>query len=125
MTTTLELQRRSLDTEADETREIELGRVDVVELGGVHFGRAIFEPGWSWSRCVKPIAQTESCEFPHAMYITQGSLHVRMDDGTELDINAGDVAIIPPGHDAWVTSEVACVGYDVGDEDADYATPPR
>jgi len=27
---------------------------------------------------------------------------VVMDDGTEADCKAGDVALVPPGHDAWV-----------------------
>jgi class 3 adenylate cyclase len=30
-----------------------------------------------------------------------------MDDGTELDIQAGDVHEIPPGHDAWVVGDEA------------------
>src|SRR4029078_4936575 len=30
-----------------------------------------------------------------------GHLHVLMEDGTELDIVAGDAYEIPPGHDAW------------------------
>ena len=46
-----------------------------------------------------------------------------MDDGTELDVTAGDVAVIAPGHDAWVTGNEACVMYDFGGEDGDYAKP--
>jgi uncharacterized protein YjlB len=29
-------------------------------------------------------------------------LMVRMDDGTELECRAGDVSLLPSGHDAWV-----------------------
>ena len=46
----------------DETRKFDLGKVDIVSLGGTTFGRAVFEPGWRWSTCVKPIAKTASCE---------------------------------------------------------------
>jgi hypothetical protein len=30
-------------------------------LGDVTLGRGTFEPGWQWSKDVKPIAGTESC----------------------------------------------------------------
>jgi len=28
-----------------------------------------------------------------------------MDDGTEMEFGAGDVAIMQPGHDAWVVGD--------------------
>ena len=28
-----------------------------------------------------------------------------MDDGTEVDLKAGDVSSLPPGHDAWVVGQ--------------------
>jgi hypothetical protein len=108
----------------DEVRTFPKGRLEMVWIDGVLFGRAVFEPGWRWSTSVKPIAGTESCEFPHRSYIHSGSLHIRMDDGTELDAGPGDVFVIGPGHDAWVTSDEPCVMYDCGGEDADYAKPP-
>lgn len=105
----------------DEVREFPNGRMDIVEVAGVTFGRAVFEPGWKWSESVKPIAGTESCEFPHAGYVESGTLHVRMEDGTDLEVTEGDVVVIGPGHDAWVVGDEPCVMYDFGDEDADYA----
>jgi len=35
-----------------------------------------------------------------------GHLHVVMEDGTELDIVAGDAYEIPPGHHGWVVGDV-------------------
>jgi uncharacterized cupin superfamily protein len=35
-----------------------------------------------------------------------GTLHVEMDDGTELELHEGDVFVISPGHDAWVVGDV-------------------
>jgi hypothetical protein len=125
MTTITGAVKRSLDTEADESRVLDRTRIDFLSLGGFQFARAVFQPGWRWSTCVKPVAQTDSCEFPHAMYIAQGTLHVRMDDGTELDLAPGDVTVIAPGHDAWVTSDVDFVCYDVSDLDTEYGTPPN
>lgn len=107
----------------DEVREFPNGRMEIVTLGGVVFGRAVFEPGWKWSESVKPIAGTESCEFPHQGYVESGSLHIAMDDGTSLDVTAGDVVVIAPGHDAWTVGDEPCVMYDFGTEDADYAKP--
>jgi quercetin dioxygenase-like cupin family protein len=86
----------------DETRTFEKGKIDLVKVGGTTIGRAVFQPGWRWSTHVKPIAKTKSCEAPHLQYTVSGTLHVLMDDGTERDIKAGEVALIPPGHDGWV-----------------------
>jgi uncharacterized protein YjlB len=47
-------------------------------------------------------------------------MKVDMDDGSEFEIKAGDVAAIPPGHDAEVTGSDACVMVDFG-EIGDYA----
>jgi len=41
-----------------------------------------FKLGWSWEKCVKPIAKTNSCQAPHTQYIS-GRMKVVMDDGTE------------------------------------------
>jgi hypothetical protein len=35
-----------------------------------------------------------------------------MADGTEFDFAAGDVGVIPPGHDAWVVGDQPYVGID-------------
>ena len=115
--------KRSID-DPTEVREFDKGRLELVELGDLVFGRAVFEPGWRWSESVKPIAGTDSCEFPHQGFVASGSMHVLMDDGAEIDAVAGDVIVIPPGHDAWVTSDEPCVVYDFGGDDADYAKPP-
>ena len=62
-------------------------------------------PGWRWSEVVKPVVDTPSCVNRHLGYVIAGHLHVLMDDGTELDIVAGDAYEIPPGHDAWVVGD--------------------
>ncbi len=122
MTTTTAATKKSIEA-PDEVREFDKGRIEFVTIGETTFARATFQPGWSWSKCVKPIVGTESCELPHASYVAAGSLHVRMDDGRELELNAGDLFVVGPGHDACVTSDVPCVMYDFANEDADYAKP--
>jgi mannose-6-phosphate isomerase-like protein (cupin superfamily) len=110
MTTTM--QKRNMGT-PDETRMFSKGKVQLVTLEGVTFGLATFEPGWKWSTSVKPIAQTASCEAPHTAYHLSGTLHVVMDDGTETEFGPGDIAIIPPGHDAWVVGNEPVVCLDI------------
>jgi hypothetical protein len=86
----------------DEVRTFPKGKVELIKIGGAMIGRATFEPGWKWSTSVKPLAKTKSCEAPHFQYQLSGTLHIVMDDGTEFDSRAGDVTLLPVGHDAWV-----------------------
>jgi hypothetical protein len=105
----------------DETRPFEgKGKADVLNIAGKTIGKAVFEPGWKWSENVKPIAGTDSCQVSHLGYCISGGMTVHMDDGTELEIGPGDVFAIPPGHDAEVTGQEACVSLDFG-EFGDYA----
>ncbi|HLM10257.1 MAG TPA: cupin domain-containing protein [Thermoleophilaceae bacterium] len=105
----------------DETRPFEgKGKADVVQIGGQTVGRGVFEPGWRWSENVKPIAGTESCQVSHLGYCMSGRMKLYMDDGSEFEVGPGDVAAIPPGHDAEVIGDEACVFVDFG-EFGDYA----
>ena len=96
----------------DEVREFPKGRLELIKIGGATIGRGIFEPGWKWSNSVKPIAKTNSCEAPHFQYHVSGILHIVMDDGTEFDCKAGDVSLLPPGHDAWTVGDEPAVVID-------------
>lgn len=97
-------QAKSFDS-PEETRPFDKGKVELVEIAGNKVGRATFEPGWKWSEAVKPIVGTDSCQVAHVGYAIAGRLHVVMDDGTEVDISAGDAYEIAPGHDAWVEGD--------------------
>lgn len=105
--------RMSLN-EPEETRPFEegKGKVDLVNVEGGAIGRAIFEPGWQWSKHVKPIAKTDSCQVAHRGYILSGRLKVVMNDGEENEFAAGDYMFVPPGHDAWTMGDEACVVID-------------
>ena len=95
------IERKSFNV-PDEVRTFEKGRVELTTVDGVSIGRATFEPGWKWSTCLKPIAKTDTCLAAHFGCQISGTLVTRMDDGTETKSPAGDVFLIPPGHDAWV-----------------------
>ncbi|MBT2523891.1 cupin domain-containing protein [Streptomyces sp. ISL-99] len=109
---------------ADETRPFEddKGRLDLLTTDRGPVGRAVFEPGWQWSKHVKPIAGTESCQASHVGYVVSGRMKIVMDDGESGEAGPGDFISIAPGHDAWVLGDEPCVTLDwVGF--GDYATP--
>ena len=102
--------RMSFDS-PEETRPFEggTGQLDLVNIKEGAVGRATFQPGWKWSEHIKPIAQTNSCQAAHSAYFVSGRMKVVSDDGEEMEYGPGDLAVIPPGHDAWVVGGEPCV----------------
>ena len=109
---TATIEKKNLKS-PDEVRTFEKGKLELATVGGVTFGRATFQPGWKWSTSVKPIAKTESCQAPHTLYQISGRMKVVMEDGTQIEMGAGEVAVIPPGHDAWVVGNEPVIAIDV------------
>jgi hypothetical protein len=93
----------------DEIRTFEKGKMEVLTIGGGTVGRLTLEPGWQWSKHVKPIAKTDWCLAPHFQLLISGKLHVKMADGDEFDLVAGSVSALPQGHDAWVVGNEPAV----------------
>ncbi|HET9497409.1 MAG TPA: adenylate/guanylate cyclase domain-containing protein [Candidatus Limnocylindria bacterium] len=100
----MQLRRKRFD-QPDEIRNVEKARIELVELGDAAIGHAVFEPGWKWVEHVKPIVGTATCEVHHLGYVISGHLHVDMDDGASIDLTAGDVFEVPPGHQAYVVGD--------------------
>ena len=100
----VKLQRRGLD-EPDSVREVPFGRIETYDLGEFRFGRSVMQPGWRWSTSIKPIAGTEVCEDHHVGYSISGTCRVRMREGAELLIEAGQFYEVPAGHDSWVDGD--------------------
>jgi hypothetical protein len=99
----------------DEVRPfVAMGHADVVDLGQCIAMRGVFEPGWKWKEHLGPLAETHTCQAPHLLYCVSGRMKVVMEDGTEGEFGAGDVARIEPGHDAWVVGEETCEVIDFG-----------
>lgn len=96
----------------DTKRTFEHGDIQMVDLPGATIARAVLRPGWRWSTDVKPAVGTESCQGHHIAFVASGRMHVRMDDGRELDLGPGDAHVVGPGHDAWVVGEEPCVTID-------------
>jgi quercetin dioxygenase-like cupin family protein len=105
----------------DEVREFPNGKLEISTVGKTMVGRATFQPGWRWSESVKPIVGGDSCQVPHNGYVFTGRLGIKMDDGTEFEVGAGDAYDIPPGHDGWVIGNENYVGVDFSPAMQDYA----
>ncbi|MEU3018102.1 MULTISPECIES: nuclear transport factor 2 family protein [unclassified Nocardiopsis] len=92
--------------------EFDHGRSSSVHLGGQLITRMTLEPGWQWSRHMRPDAGTDLCMATHALTLLQGTMGFRTRDGSERELVAGQVAYVPPGHDAWVVGDETVVVVD-------------
>ncbi|HJR63666.1 MAG TPA: cupin domain-containing protein [Gemmatimonadaceae bacterium] len=90
----------------DEVREMVKGRFEIVRLGGVTIGRATYEPGWRWSQHVGlPLGATR-CTVAHVGLVLAGAATAAFDDGTVIELRAGELFYIPPTpHDSWVIGD--------------------
>ncbi len=106
----------------DEVRTFDKGQILIADVDGHMVGKAVFEPGWRWSECVKPIVGGDRCQMDHLQYTLKGRMRVEHADGTTQDIEPGQIAHIPPGHDAWVVGDDMFEAIDVRGM-ANYALP--
>ena len=105
--------------DADESRTFDHGRIDLVRLAGASAARATFQPGWRWSKDLKAMMGTESCQAHHVGYCLEGALHVVPEGADEFDVGPGDAYEIHPGHDAWVTGDASWVALEFQPETAE------
>ena len=106
-----ELTVKSFDS-PDETVSFDNGKSECVRLGERTFWLSTVEPGWVFSRDNAPELETDSCPMPHRLYMLSGRMTVEMDDGTSETLTQGEVALIPPGHDAWVDGDERAVFFE-------------
>lgn len=89
----------------DEVRRFEKGRFEVVQIAECTIGRATYEPGWRWSEHVGKAMHETSCEVEHVGIVLAGRAAVAMEDGRSVEMRAGDIFYIAPGHDSWVVGD--------------------
>jgi hypothetical protein len=90
----------------DEVRMLEKGRFEIVHIGGVTIGRATYEPGWKWSQHVGPGVGATRCQVEHVGLVLSGIATAAFDDGTVVELRAGELFHIPPiPHDSWVVGD--------------------
>jgi quercetin dioxygenase-like cupin family protein len=89
----------------DEVRTFDKGRFELVRIAGMTIGRATFEPGWKWSIHVGRLLGKKSCDVEHVGVVISGRATAAMDDGRVIEMQAGDIFYIAPGHDSWVVGQ--------------------
>jgi quercetin dioxygenase-like cupin family protein len=86
----------------DEVREMVKGRFELVTLGGLTIGRAIYQPGWRWSEHVGPSVGSTRCSIEHVGLVISGVATVALEDRV-IELRPGMLFYVPPEpHDSWV-----------------------
>jgi mannose-6-phosphate isomerase-like protein (cupin superfamily) len=93
----------------DEVRTFEKGKFELVHLAGMPIGRASYEPGWKWSVHIGAAQGLKSCSVEHVGIVLSGRATAAMTDGRIIEMKAGDLFYIAPGHDSWVVGNEAYV----------------
>lgn len=96
----------------DEVKSFPNGKQEVIKVGGAKVTRTTFYPGWKWSTSLGPIVKTKSHEDAHFAHQVSGRMMILMDDATQFENVAGDVVLIPKGHDGWVIGDEPVVFVD-------------
>jgi quercetin dioxygenase-like cupin family protein len=90
----------------DETRDLDHGKFELVNIGGMSIGRATYQPGWKWSKHVGPGLGKSRCSVEHVGLVLAGVATAAFDDGTVVELRAGELFHIPPTpHDSWVVGD--------------------
>ena len=106
------VEKKTFATEAAEVMEPNNAKVEIVNVGGNRVMKIAAQPGWVWSKDIKPLVGTESCQAKHLGVIVEGTITCRHDDGSEITYTAGDAYAIEPGHDAWVVGDTKAIAYE-------------
>ena len=106
------VEKKSLK-QPDETKKLDKAKKESVTVAGVTITRITAEPGWRWSKDLRPVGGTESCQVHHIIYVVSGRLKVRMDDGKEEEFGPGDIGSVPPGHDGWTLGDKPAVWLEI------------
>jgi hypothetical protein len=104
-------------TSPDITRKCDHGKVEIVTIDDMTLARITLQPGWKWSECVD---SEKTCQAHHWQYVIGGCLKILHDDGSQMELHAGDFAVIAPGHDAWVVGDEPFVCIDLSPDIHEY-----
>ena len=89
----------------DEIRKFPQGKFELINIGGMVIGRATYDPGWKWSVHVGAQTGATYCQVEHVGMVISGRATAAMQDGRVIEMGAGDVFYIAPGHDSWVVGD--------------------
>jgi hypothetical protein len=88
-----------------EVRSFPHGQFQLCELAGHSIGRGPVPARLEMEPRCGPLAGVGLCPDSHVGVVITGTAAVRMADGREFMLHAGDAFVIPGGHDSWVVGE--------------------
>ena len=98
-------------------KELPLACMKICNLNSEYtISKMIVQPGWGWSKCIKPIVKTDLCMAIHVGVLHSGILGVKMENGDEFKLQKDNAYVIEPGHDAWVIGDEPVIGYEFNAE---------
>lgn len=95
--------------EPDEVVSVPGNVTNVVTLGDTYVAWSVAQPGWRWSKDVKPLVGTPSCQIHPRAVMLSGTFKVLSDEGVERIVGPGEAFDVEPGHDGWVVGAEPCV----------------
>lgn len=106
------IEVKNFSSAADEAKDMPNARMEAVNVLNQRVMKLTLSPDWKWSKDIKPIIGTHSCQATHTGIIVEGTVHCVCYDGSEATYTAGDAYAISPGHDAWVVGDKQAVVYE-------------
>lgn len=88
--------------EPDEVTSVPGHVSNVVLLGDTYVAWSVAQPGWRWSRDVKPLIGTPSCQVHHQGVVLSGQMQISSDEGIHRTIGPREAFDIQPGHEGWI-----------------------
>ena len=110
------LEVKSFDKPDQEFKQFANAIMGHVNVGGQRVIQIKLQPGWKWSKDVKPKidSKADSCQATHLGIIVKGTVCAKHDDGSEITYSAGSAYSVKPGHDAWVVGDEPVIAYEFG-----------
>ena len=87
-------------------------RMEAVNVLNHRVMKLTLSPNWKWSKDIKSLIGTHSCQATHTGIIVEGAEHCVCDDGSAATYTASDAYAISPGHDAWVVGGKQALVYE-------------
>lgn len=101
--------RLNVPVKGAERREVAGVVMDIARIGEGRVKRVVYQPGFRWSRDMKPIVGTDLCMHAHVGFLVSGHIEIRYADGCTADFVGPQPVAIDPGHDGAVIGDEPAV----------------
>ncbi len=78
-------------------REIGGVQLDIARAGNARVKRVVYQPGFRWSKQMKPLVGSDLCQHAHVGFLARGQVHIEYADGCKLEFKAPQAVAIEPG----------------------------